>query len=69
MRGSPELLTGSCRLKMLESASPIAFADPRQPNEEHAEFQSGKDFFVALLFGFQPHKFKPLTLDSAANPQ
>ena len=40
MRGSPELLTSSCQLKLLESASPIAFADLGRLLQVHAEFQA-----------------------------
>jgi hypothetical protein len=50
MRGSPELLTWRCRLELLESASPIAFADHPQFSKKQSVFQIGtKSRFWRLL--------------------
>jgi hypothetical protein len=39
MRGSPELLTSDPRLELIESASPVAFAEHPHNTGLHADFQ------------------------------
>jgi hypothetical protein len=43
MRGSPEPLIWRSRLELLESASPIAFAEHPQFSNEQSVFQFGGD--------------------------